>query len=334
MALWIDRKYVSLVSVRLDRFKQKTNDLWNFRCPYCGDSKKNKLKARGYLYKYKENVRYKCQNCSISASMMDFLTFMDHNLASQYKLECYLEKNPKKDEGAPELEIPDDTLDSSALVSIGCVPLSDLNDAHAAVQYVKSRKLPSDRMKDLYYIDDTSKFVRLNSAYKDRLIPDERLVIPFRDKLGKLSGVTCRALGPSSKRYLAIRLSQYPLIYGLDRVNLRFPVYVCEGAFDSMFIPNAIAVGGSDLGRVLPILKDTKVIFIFDNEPRNPQIVKIMEKYITRGSMVVWPKDWKYKDVNEAISSGMPVSTILDVIYTHTHDELKLKLAIRDWKKV
>ena len=50
MSNYVDLKYINILSVRLEQFKQKGKNLFNFRCPYCGDSQKDKTKARGYLY--------------------------------------------------------------------------------------------------------------------------------------------------------------------------------------------------------------------------------------------------------------------------------------------
>ena len=55
----IDSKFIGLVSSRLDRFKKVKANLYNFRCPICGDSEKQKNKARGYLYQIKANTNYR-----------------------------------------------------------------------------------------------------------------------------------------------------------------------------------------------------------------------------------------------------------------------------------
>ena len=47
---YVDVKYARLVGSRLDNFKEKKTNLYNFRCPYCGDSQKHKSKARGYFF--------------------------------------------------------------------------------------------------------------------------------------------------------------------------------------------------------------------------------------------------------------------------------------------
>ncbi len=69
----IDSKYINLVSARLDKFKRVKPNLYNFRCPLCGDSQKHKNKARGYFYQVKTNTNYKCHNCGASMSFNNFL---------------------------------------------------------------------------------------------------------------------------------------------------------------------------------------------------------------------------------------------------------------------
>ena len=329
---------MSLVSARLDRFKSKSDRLWNFRCPYCGDSQKDKSKGRGYLYVVKDHISYKCHNCEMSVGFRKFLEHLDYSLAQSYRMEKFADSNPN-------VSVPNNlpiTLEENksidVLASIDCVPLSELPKGHRAVQYALSRKLPSSFFTELYYTDDMSRFSSLNEGYKNRLIKEERLIIPFRDKHGNLSGVTGRSLGTSKMRYITVRLSDYPMIYGMNRIDFDAPkIYICEGAFDSMFVNNAMAVGGSDLGRAIGFIPNiSKLVLIFDNEPRNAQIVKIMERYISYGKyeMVVWPRDWKYKDINEAIVDGVTNEELMQTIYTNSHRDLSLKLAIRDWKKV
>ena len=50
MDMYLQQKYLLLLSSQLGQFKKKSNNLFNFRCPYCGDSQKHKNKARGYIF--------------------------------------------------------------------------------------------------------------------------------------------------------------------------------------------------------------------------------------------------------------------------------------------
>ena len=56
--LFIDIKYIDLVSPKLRNFKKKNTYLWNFSCPICKDSKRSVLKARGFIYKIKNNLNF------------------------------------------------------------------------------------------------------------------------------------------------------------------------------------------------------------------------------------------------------------------------------------
>ena len=89
---FIDVKYIGMISPRLEKFKRVKNNLYNFRCPICGDSQKNKTRARGYLYQVKNNTNYKCHNCGINVSFNNFLKDIDPATHKQYIFEkfCYL----------------------------------------------------------------------------------------------------------------------------------------------------------------------------------------------------------------------------------------------------
>jgi transcription elongation factor Elf1 len=87
----VDSKFIGLVSSRLQKFKRVKADLYNFRCPICGDSQKNKNKARGYIYPVKNNTNFKCHNCGASLSFNNFLKQIDPTLYKQYTLEKFKE---------------------------------------------------------------------------------------------------------------------------------------------------------------------------------------------------------------------------------------------------
>lgn len=334
MSMWVDHKFAGLLSLRLDRFKKKNDKLYVFRCPFCGDSQKDKSKTRGYLYENKDHLAFKCHNCGLSTSFSKLLDHIDLSLGKAYKLEKFSQQQQSNVIFTlTESTVIQPTV-TSTLESVGLISLNKLNADHRVIEYVKSRKIPTDRYVDLYYAKDMRMLEQLNPAYKDRLLSEERLIVPYYDKLGSLSGVTGRALGNSKKRYINVRLSEFPMMYGLKDIDTTKDIYVIEGAFDSMFVSNALAVGGSDLQRAINLFTKDQLILVFDNEPRNKQIVNIMEKMINYGyRLVIWPKTWQYKDINEAIVSGKTKEEISTILYTNTHKSLPLKLAIRDWKK-
>ena len=93
---FIDVKYINLISARFQKFKRVKNNLYNFRCPICGDSQKNKSKARGYLYQVKNNTNYKCHNCGINISFSNFLKQIDVEIHKQYSFEKFKEGHTGK----------------------------------------------------------------------------------------------------------------------------------------------------------------------------------------------------------------------------------------------
>ena len=56
MNTYVDVKYLNLLSHRLERFSKKGDYLWNFRCPYCGDSEKQIERLEGYVYRVKVDL--------------------------------------------------------------------------------------------------------------------------------------------------------------------------------------------------------------------------------------------------------------------------------------
>ena len=133
------------------------------------------------------------------------------------------------------------------------------------------------------------------------------MIIPFYDVQGKAFAFQGRAFGNEQPKYLTIKLDESKQkVYGLDTVNLQDQIFIVEGPIDSMFIDNCLAAGGADL-----VLKDKlpndQVTYIFDNEPRNREIVNRMYDVIDKGyNVVVWPEDLQLKDVNDLmIMHGM-----------------------------
>jgi hypothetical protein len=330
----IDHKYAQMISHKLLLFKRKSDRVYNFRCPFCGDSQKNKLKTRGYLFEKSGGLIYKCHNCDVGTNLGKLIELVDPGLAKAYRLESFKERTLSNTQETPFL-IPKTEVERPPIILDSMLPrIDELPLHHRAVEYVKSRKIPKDRWNDLYYARNFKELETLNPAYEGRLLADERLVIPFRREDGLLTGVTGRAMGNSSLRYCTIRITDDPLIYNLDRVRRGNTIYVTEGPIDSMFLSNAIGAGGTDFTRAIYSLSGENVVLIFDNQPRNKQVVKRVESFVQRGfAMVIWDSSWNFKDINDAILSGYSVSEVEHILNKSTFKGLALKLAIRDWKK-
>jgi hypothetical protein len=332
MTEWIDRKYVGMVSSRLDRYVVKSNQPFtaNFRCPVCGDSQKNKWKARGYLFSAKGGIFYKCHNCSFSSSFDGLLKHIDPTMHKQYVFEKFKE-GKQTSTSLPNFVFTQPTFRTKTILDELFVPIKGTE----AEDYLRSRRVPEKVWTSLYYVDDSQKLEKLSEAYEGRVLgSDPRLVIPFFDRDNNLVGVNCRALNDCNLRYITVRLqTDQPMIYNLNKIDINKTVYVTEGPIDAMFLNNAVAVGNSDLSAIAKVLPQEKVVLVFDNEPRNLQIVKILEQASEQQYKVaVWPKSILQKDINEMVLNG--VQGVQDIIDNNTLQGLALTVRINQWKKV
>ena len=338
MSLFTDKKFVSLVSSKLDRFSQKSEYLWNFRCPYCGDSSKNRLKARGYIYRRKSDLFFTCHNCGMSVSFGSFLKSIDRILYSEYQLERF------KNESAGNVPKPTfDEFKTKGLADrfrkdIDLPTIASLPDNHEAKAYLLSRKLPRQVLNELYYAADFKTFCEENVKNFDKNIPEneKRIVIPFYNKNGILLGFQGRAVGSSKIRYITILLdSENTKVFGLDKVDLTKKIYVVEGPLDSLFLDNSLAVMDAALYKIIQEVGDYNYVFVYDNEPRNPDIVKNIQKSIEMGrSVCIWPKSIIDKDINDMIINGLTPSEIMSTIDSNTFTDLRAMLEFNQWKKI
>ena len=121
-----------------------------------------------------------------------------------------------------------------------------------------------------------------------------------------------------------------PKIYGLDKVNETKPIYIIEGPFDSTLVENSVAMCGSDID--IRTFGWSNYIWVYDNEPRNGEIVNRISKTIDRGEQVViWPSGIEDKDINDMILSGHDIMSILK---SNIYSNLEAKIKFNNWKKV
>jgi len=333
MSVFIDRNFLLLLSPKLQKFSKKKDDLYNFRCPLCGDSQKNKSKCRGYVYRKKNDYFYMCHNCSASTSFFNFLKQVDPNLVEEYQLERY--KN-SANTNSPEPEFSEFKTKPVFVKTLDLPTIESLPDEHFAKKYVVGRKIPKKMYSHLYYADDFKAFVDSFNVEKDLKEGDQRLIIPFFDKEGNLTGFQGRALGQSKIRYITIKLmDDVPRMFGINRVNEEESIYVFEGPIDSMFIKNSVAVASSALESAAEYLDKSKIVLVFDNEPRNKEIVKLMEHAIDNHfNVIVWPAIVQDKDINEMVLSGFDIEDLHDIMEKHTFVNLRAKMEFVNWKKI
>jgi hypothetical protein len=335
--LYIDKKYVNLLSGTLEKFKWKKDSLATCRCFKCGDSKKNKSKTRGYFFEHKGNYVYKCHNCGFACNLYSVLESISPSLCKEYAFEVFKEKNPEP------IFTPKEEKRVPIFTDLG-TRLDLLNEDHKAVQYVKSRQIPKEKYSNFYYSSDFSKIMQ---SFERTGSKEARLVIPFYDEMGSLIGVQGRIFDQTEKyaksnkenekiRYITLKKEgQERLWYGLQDVNPNETIYVTEGPIDSMFIPNALAMQGAGwLDKLPEKIEKSKVVFIFDNEPRNAEIVSLIGKYIDAGrNVVIWPEEINKKDINDMILA-YGYNTTIKLIINNVYSGLKAKMKYTYWKKV
>ena len=336
MSVFIDRKFLLQVSPRLERFSCKKEDLFNFRCPLCGDSQKNKTKSRGYIYRKSNDYFYMCHNCGVSTSFYNFLKQVDASLVDEYVMERY-RNGDIRNTNYPKPIISDVQIPEIVVRKKPHLPtIASLSKGHFARDYVENRKIPDKFQTDLYFSSDFKQFV--NSYGIEKSIPnnDQRLVIPFYDADNNLVAFQGRALGDSSIRYITIKLNDdNRKIFGLDRLDQENKIFVFEGPIDSMFIENGVATADSHLEAAAEVLDKSKIVLVFDNEPRNKEILKQIERAIDNHfNVVIWPDMIVEKDVNEMILSGFTSDELHDIIDKHTYQNLRAKMEFINWKKL
>ena len=337
MSVFIDRNFLLQVSPKLQRFSRKKDDLYNFRCPLCGDSQKNKLKSRGYIFRKKNDYFYMCHNCGVSTTFYNFLKQVDPKLLQEYQLERY--KNGETgNNNYPKPEFEEFKSEKPTFKKTLELPTIDsLPEAHYAKNYVQQRRIPENFYSQLYYAEDFATFIQNLGIDKEGLYKnDKRLVIPFYDKEKNLVAVQGRSLGESKLRYITLKLDDdNNKFYGLDRIDQDKMICVVEGPIDSMFLDNAVATADANLESITKIFDKSKVVLVFDNEPRNKQIVEKINLAIENHfNVVIWPEFIDYKDINEMVLGGFSPDEIQDIIDKHTVVNLRAKMEFVNWKKV
>ena len=320
----VDSKYIGLVSSRLQKFKKVKPDLYNFRCPICGDSQKHKNKARGYIYVVKNNTNYKCHNCGASLSLNNFLKTIDTTLHKQYTLEKFKEGHTGK---GFVVEEPEFTFKKPVFRKKLDLPKATEN--FYAKEYLEERKLNPEKF---YFTDKFKEWTNTKKQTFDSTYMDEpRIIIPMYDREKNLIGFQGRSLTHNSVKYITVMLNDdSPKLYGLESIDEEKPIYIVEGPFDSTFVENSVAMCGSDVD--IRSLGWGDHIWVLDNEPRNREIVNRIAKLIDRGEkVVIWANNIVEKDINDMVLAGHDV---MSMIKLNTYSGLEAKIKFNTWKKI
>ncbi len=327
----IDNQFIHNISAHLDQFKKKNKGVYNFRCPYCGDSQKYKNKARGYFFTSKNDLVFKCHNCGVGRSFNGFLKEQFPLIHDQYVMEKYKAGLTGKHRSVPKPVFDFDK--PTFKKKINLERLSDLNNSHLALAYVMGRGLPLDKLDQLYYCPNFKAWTNgLKHTFKSTKHDEERIIIPLNDKNGNLMGYQGRAFhNPTEMRYITIMLEKdAPKIFGLDTVKTDDTIFIVEGPFDSLFLANSVAMAGSDLNPRSFGWSD--YIWVYDNEPRNREIINRIESTIDRGDkVVIWPESIEEKDINDMFNSGIDPQSVVE---SNVYQGLQAKLQLNNRKKI
>lgn len=348
MSSIIDKTFINRISPQLERFSWKKDNLANCRCPICGDSDKDKKKARGYFYQKENGFFYKCHNCNFGSNIYNFLKEVSVSLCKEYSAESFKEKTfgRKKKESEevfkyidkkPKFKKKDKVLDE-----LKC--LADLPKEHPAVQFADMRQIPRQHFPLLYFTNDFGSFVRHNLDPDVFIGKEDRIVIPFFNSHGDVVAVQGRAINfkdeenaRETAKYITIKADKSidRLWYGLWRANAQKRVYVVEGPIDSLFLQNSVAMVGAGALKEIPTRFDnTPMTYILDNEPRNRQICAYNEKLIELGKEVcIWPKEIKEKDIND-MAYRLSTRKIQKIIDENTYSGLEATMKFNEWRKV
>ena len=327
--MYVEIKYLNLLSSQLQKFKQTKRNTWNFRCPICGDSQRNRNKARGYVFELKSDLIFKCHNCGVSMPVSKLIETLDPSLYKEYRMEKFKDQKKPKIDMRKVNRIVSSTpvFKSNPLKDL--IKIDDLNKSHPAREYLLNRKLPTD---NLYYTETFKLWTNTvkPDTFSDTDNDEGRIIIPFKTKAGDVFGYQGRSLSATGLRYITILLEErQPKIFGLETINYDKTVYITEGPLDSLLLKNCVAMAGADVHTDGTI--GDNYVLIFDNEPRNEQITARILKCIDDGiSVVIWPDNIKEKDINDMFLAGHPVQNLVE---SNVYSGLTAKLKFNEWKK-
>lgn len=285
----------------------------SFRCPICGDSKKNKTKRRGVLYT-SPKISYYCFNCSVSLSGINLLKTLAHesfrDIMSEYNRQrltthtsAYtpeIEVIPEKIKGAtPELE-----------------PLTDIELAH-----IKAR-----RITELPHFDSMH---LMNARVKDeKSVEHDFIFIPWlnHDKIVSFQLNNFQNI-PNFPKYI-FQKNADKCVYGLDHIDHKFKYIICfEGVFDSIFVKNGVAIGqaklmGSQEAEIRHRYPKHEIVLAFDADKTGLEsTAKYIEEDTSLYKYFIWFDSCTHKDINKAIIEGASINKfntpdIADMIYS------------------
>lgn len=326
---------INAISCYLEKFHTKTNNIWAFRCPFCGDSKKDKNKTRGYIYYKDSKYSFHCFNCNYSCSLKKFVALEFPDVFQEYLVNSY-RRNENNEKEIVE-DISKVKIDMTNLVPISKLFLT--NTSHECIQYIKSRKIPAKEYQNLYYCENFGR-----EYFNFDLKIDKRLIFPYQDINNSTFALSGRSIEKNPyNRYINYNPNKESLIFGLNKVDFDKHCYILEGIIDSLFLENALAVSGVGFIKLLEQYNFKSITLVLDNQPRNVEVINIYSNLIDYLSMH-YKKDWYFyiwnkkdsdcKDVNDLVKKYSKKEARKIITENSIKgNSLKFILEYKEWKR-
>ena len=328
---FLQYKYVNLIGDQLSGFKKIRENLYNFKCPICGDSIKGN-KKRGYLMNKDGSFYFYCHNCTNSMNLDKFIQEVDSDLYKELKKEILLSKRsgfskPKEDIVFPVF--PKIEIQKSPLKTV-----FELGPEHISYKYLQFRQVPVERFSDVKWTDNFPQLVKdtIGNKYENSFLPKSGIVFELKELDGKITGYQIRSIDPNvPKQYrFVICSANEEHGYFYKTLSNSEPLFVVEGCTDSLFLNNSIALLSAALWRY----HTDNCIYFNDNEPRNTAVCKQIEKCISSGyKVVLLPQEYEGMDVNDLVKSGIHHQDLKELFLKHTYSGLSAKIQFSKWKK-
>ena len=344
-----------------------SGDTYNFRCPICGDSKKDKNKKRGYFY-WKPDKNYysfKCHNCNEAHTLIGYLKLYEKDMYRKYIYNALKSGGKLKVRATQNSIVPNivSKIDNSAVKSLisdllkrkDIIPAKNIKE-YEVQKYIFDRGIPKNKLKHLFYSDNfydkLYKPLKILLGQFDKnesskgVSNDKRIFWFIKDRTNNIIGIQGRSVEKdANRRYLTVKIVASSVMLGnLENVSLTDRIFVTEGFIDSLFLPNAVSLNGSSYAGAISKLKDLNakdVTVVFDNEPHNKEIRKkvsglidnLISNHITNFGICLLPKNIrnKGKDINDYIKNGIEISKLINIINASTYYGAIAKIKLLRW---
>lgn len=282
----------------------------NFRCPFCGDSKKSAIKKRGH-YSLTKCV-YHCFNCDVSVGGLKLLQLFSGESFEDIKTQ-YVRLRLKEKGITPNYK----NFKLEAATS-----LSSIQDVKPIVRKSWKNPLTEDAKKYLadrkvleapFFKDEFYSYT-CKSGVEYILIPWKVNYVPCYYQLNDF-----KKMDKFGRKYIFPRNTEKP-VFGLDNIDLGWnKILIFEGIYDSLFVKNGICVGGKNLTDYqLKLITERypkhELVLAFDNDQSGLKAMgKMIKRFPERFKYFKWfDANTKEKDINDYVLSKNDATVFSD----------------------